>query len=131
MRQQYHSRMVDGRRYIWDVNRLVEMTRDFPVQNVLLSDVEDLDEDYWYDENSPAPTPRSVSVHAMLISQCDFQHPIILDAQGRIMDGMHRCCRALIEKRKSIQAVRFEVNPEPHYIDVPFEDLPNDEPVTL
>lgn len=131
MRIQYHSRMVNGHRHIWDVLKLVEMTRDFPVKNVALSDIKELDEDYWYDGDSPPPTPRSVAVHAMLIQACDMDYPIILDSKGRIMDGMHRCCRALIEKREHIQAVQFESDPEPHYIDEPFENLPQDAPVSL
>ncbi len=91
MRQQYHSRLINGQRCIWDVNKLVEAARDFPIKDISLSDIQELDEEYWYDEDSPPATPRSIAIHAMLISKCDLAHPIILCSQGRVMDGMHRC----------------------------------------
>lgn len=102
MRQQYHSRMVDGRRYIWDVNWLIEQAQGLPANEIALCDIQELDEDYWYDDDSPPATPRSVAVHAMLIGQSDLDYPIILCSKGRVMDGMHRCCKALIEKRETI-----------------------------
>jgi hypothetical protein len=40
------------------------------------------------------------------------------------MDGMHRVCKALIEGRETISAVRFEEDPEPDYINVHPDSLP-------
>ena len=53
-------------------------------------------------------------------------YPIILGDDGRVMDGMHRVARALLEGRVSIQAVQFEEIPEPDYRNVRPEDLPYD-----
>ncbi|MFK7840405.1 MAG: hypothetical protein AB8B83_08760 [Bdellovibrionales bacterium] len=131
MRQQYHSRMVGHQLYIWDVQKLVEAAHGLAVAHIALNDIKELDEDYWYDAKSLPATPRSVAVHAMLMSQCDLDYPIILCEDGKIMDGMHRCCQALIEQRDSIKAVQFKNTPEPDYIDVNVKDLPHDAPVTL
>lgn len=131
MRQQYHSRTVGGDRHTWDVNKLVEIAKGLPVKDVSLSEIKELDEVYWHDDSGAPATARNIAVHAMLIYQCDLDYPIILDAHGRIMDGMHRCCRALIEGRKTIKAVQFEENPEPHFINVEIADLPHDDPVVL
>jgi len=42
------------------------------------------------------------------------------------MDGMHRVCRALIEIRTAIQAVRFSVDPKPDLVNIAPDDLPYD-----
>jgi hypothetical protein len=54
----------------------------------------------------------------------DVSHPIILGPDGRVLDGMHRVARALLEGRLSIQAVRLVVLPEPDYRSCRPEDLP-------
>jgi hypothetical protein len=125
MRQQYHSRKVADRNMIWDVHRLVELTRHFPVKEVPLSSISELDESFWFDQ-TPA-TCREVALHARLIAQTDLVRPIILSAEGRVMDGMHRVCKALLENRSTIAAVQFDQNPEPDYIDADIDALPYDD----
>jgi hypothetical protein len=44
------------------------------------------------------------------------------------MDGMHRVCKALLENRPTVAAVRFAEDPEPDYIDADIEALPYGEP---
>ena len=131
MRQQYHSRMVGDDCHIWDVNKLVEIAKGLPVKDVPLSEIKELNEVYWHDESSAPATARNIAVHAMLIYQCDLNYPILLDSQGRIMDGMHRCCRALIDGHKTIKVVQFENGPEPDFVNVDIADLPHDDPVVL
>jgi hypothetical protein len=58
---------------------------------------------------------------------CDLAFPIILSSEGRVMDGMHRVCKALVENRAEIEAVRFVHDPAPDYIGVHPDDLPYDE----
>ena len=40
MRQQYHRRLVDGEAQIWDVHRLVELSRDLPALLVEVDAIE-------------------------------------------------------------------------------------------
>ncbi len=42
------------------------------------------------------------------------------------MDGMHRVAKAVLAGLKTIEAVRFEQDPEPDFIDVYPDDLPYD-----
>lgn len=72
-------------------------------------------------------TCREVVDHARLMLDCDLAFPIILSSDGRVMDGMHRICKALLENRTEIEAVRFIHDPEPDYIGVHPGDLPYDE----
>ena len=60
-------------------------------------------------------TVRKVVEHAKLIAEVDTSHPIILGHAGRVIDGMHRIVRALLEGRTEIDAVRFPSLPKPDY----------------
>lgn len=125
MRQQYHLRIVDGHRHIWDVSRLLRLSRAFTVKHVPLSAIRELDEAYWFETG--VPVCRAVALHAKLIMETDLSYPVILSSNGRIMDGMHRVCKALLEGRSTIAAVQFSVDPEPDYFDRDLDSLPYDD----
>jgi len=59
-----------------------------------------------------------------LIEEVDLSHPIILGFDGRVMDGMHRIAKALLQGRTTISAVQFEIQLEPDYRNCRPEDLP-------
>ena len=124
MRAQYHFRNSPGGLCAWDVQRLVEKSRSLKPEPVLLSAIRELDEAYWQSEAGETMTCRNVVEHTRLILDSDVSFPIILSSDGRVMDGMHRVCKALLEGRGEIQAVRFHQNPAPDYIGVNPEDLP-------
>ncbi len=125
MRQQYHLVETDKGRLVWDVNKLIELTKNMPIIEVSLNEIAELDEPHWHEEGGwKKPIARDIALHAKLIYESDLDYPIILHANGRVIDGMHRCCKALILGQKTIKAVRFETDPEPHYIDPNWDDLP-------
>ena len=126
MRRQYHSRLVAGHTLIWDVHRLVELTRDYPILQIPLSRLQELDECFWFGDE-PA-TCRAVTLHARLIRESDLAYPIILSTSGRVMDGMHRVCKALLENRSTVNVVQFTQDPEPDYVDADVDALPYEEP---
>ena len=76
MRKQYHFRKVENDTYIWDVDRLVEITQSFQVRQVPLSDIKELDEAYWYPDAHP--TTQDIIAHMQLIQEADLAYPIIL-----------------------------------------------------
>jgi hypothetical protein len=82
----------------------------------------DVDTDFWF-KFGPTPTVRRIIDQIRLI-QVDLFYPIILGADGRVMDGMHRIARALLEGQLTIKAVQFTDEPEPDYRDCSPEDLP-------
>ena len=127
MRKQYHIRKVGDDTHIWDVHRLVALSENFAVKQVPLSSIKELDEAFWYDNDSAEPTCRNIAKHAKLISETDLKYPIILSANGRVMDGMHRVCKALLEEKETISAVQFDEDPTPDYMNVSLDDLPYDE----
>ena len=124
MRQQYHFRKSPDGLLSWDVFRLIELSKDLQVNRVLLADIQELDETFWYELGGTAPTCRNVLAHADLINTADLSYPIILCSEGRVMDGMHRVCKAALIGEASIKAVRFLEIIKPDYIGIEPDELP-------
>lgn len=123
MRKQYHFRDGPNGLRAWDVHRLVELANDLPIVLIPLSALRELDEPYWYGHGI-IPTCRSVAEHAKLINEADLEFPIILSSDGRIMDGMHRVAKAVIQNIISLPARQFSQTPEPDHVGVNPDDLP-------
>jgi hypothetical protein len=94
---------------------------------VPLTSIRELDEPFWFGDAQSVATCRAVADHARLIQATELRFPIILSADGRVMDGMHRVAKAYLCGQDDIEAVRFEVDPEPDYVDVPDDQLPYDD----
>ena len=116
MRKQYHFRQVGEDTYIWDVHRLVRLSQSFTFITVPLVEIQELDEAYWFPDTHP--TTQQIIDHIQLVQEADLQYPIILCADGRVMDGMHRIAKASLQGQLSIQAVKFAVTPSPDFINV-------------
>jgi hypothetical protein len=117
-------RPSQGRFPAWDVQRLVRLTKDFPRVRVPLEAIREIDEPHWFSGGAQDATCRAVMEHARMINEANLDFPIILSSDGRVMDGMHRVLKALLSGWQSIEAVRFERDPEPDFIDVAIDDLP-------
>ena len=97
----------------WEVERLWELTKDYPRKHVPLSAISDFDLVCWFDGKDYLPTCRAVTVHARKIMEAEFIHPVILSAQGHVMNGMHRVAKAWLLGHETVEAVQFDVDPEP------------------
>lgn len=51
------------------------------------------------------------------VRDCSLEYPIILDDFGQIADGYHRLCKAILEGRETIKAIRLEAMPAPDRIE--------------
>jgi len=107
-----HSWPVPGGRAIWFTERLWQLARELPVRTVRIEDVAEFDQVCWFDERSPA-TCRAVAEHTRRIQSADLRFPIILAADGHLMDGGHRLAKAWLAGATSIDAVRFPADPLP------------------
>lgn len=124
MRKQYHFWPRDGGLDAWDVDRLIRLSAGLPVIEVPLAAIAEVDTVYWFDGKSEQPTVRKVIEHARLISEVDTFYPVILGPDGRVMDGMHRIARLLLDGQATVRARRFDVLPKPDYRDCDPADLP-------
>jgi len=124
VRKQYHFWPSERGLLAWDVERLIALSGDLPRIHVGIDSIRELDEVYWFDADRERPSCRRVLDHIRLIEEADLVHPIILGADGRVMDGMHRVAKAFLRGQASIEAVRFARDPEPDYVDCRPSELP-------
>ena len=110
-----HSRMTEQGRAVWLTERLWEFARDLPVRQVPIGQIREFDLNCWFGPQD-VPTCRAVASHALQISRADLRYPIILSADGGLMDGGHRVCKAWLLGHTEISVVQFAQDPEPDYI---------------
>jgi hypothetical protein len=127
IRAQYHFRNSPEGLLAWDVRRLVRLSRGLPVQAVPLAQIAELDFEHWYGHGEARPTVRSIIDHCQLMLAADLAYPIILDSAGRVMDGMHRVSKALMQGHTHIDAVQFVLDPAPDHTGCDPDSLPYDD----
>ncbi len=127
VRAQYHFRPSDRGLLAWDVRRLIERSRGLPVFSLRLTAIAEIDENHWFGYAGQSPTCRALLEHMRLIDQADLRFPIILSASGRVMDGMHRVCKAVRQGHGYVPAVQFITDPDPDFVGVRPADLPYDD----
>lgn len=124
MRKQYHFRPSQRGYRAWDVDRLVSLSCGLEPRKVRLEDIAELDEPFHLAGSGEIPTCRQIAEHARLIGEADLSFPIIMSSNRRVMDGLHRILKALNAGMETIDAVIFEPDPEPDYVDVYPDELP-------
>ena len=100
---------------MWEVDHLIQLAQALPVKTVPLASIFEFDEVYWFDAQH-RPTCRALVSHIQRIQAADLSIPIILSADGHVMDGMHRVAKAWLLGLTEIQAVQFTQDPEPDQI---------------
>ncbi len=123
MRKQYHHKKSADGWLVWDVQKLVERSTNLPVFEIPISEISELSGNYWYQGDTDLPTCKSIVDHMKLVLECDLKYPIVLAADGSVMDGMHRVCKAYLNELSSLKAVRFKVTPKPDFINPDPNDL--------
>jgi hypothetical protein len=107
---------VTGGRGFWWTDRLWSLAVELRPFQVAIEDVAEFDMDCWFGENSP-PTCRAVAEHARRIERADLSVPIILSADGGLMDGGHRLAKAWLGGATHVSAVRFREDPPPDWVE--------------
>ncbi|MFM6927859.1 MAG: hypothetical protein ACKOX6_05305 [Bdellovibrio sp.] len=102
----------DGEIHLWLTRRLWDLSKNLPLFEYEIASFDSFDQDVWFGSQHK-PTVNKVLEHYRKISDANFQYPIILSHDGKILDGIHRICRAHLDGRKTIPAVKFDVDPEP------------------
>ncbi len=111
-----HSRPVpEGRGYWWTDTLWSEAEALTPF-TVAVADIPEFDMDCWFSETAP-PTCRAVAEHSRRIQAADLAFPIILSADGGLMDGGHRLGKAWLGGQTHVRAVRFLRDPAPDWIE--------------
>ena len=118
-----HSRLTSAGRLVWFVERLWYLAQELPVRQFPIDQIAEFDQNCWFGPTS-SPTCRAVAQHARRIFDADLRYPIILSAEGHLMDGGHRIAKAYLLQLNEVPAVQFWHDPEPDYILTPEAPLP-------
>lgn len=108
------------------MHRLIELSAGLPVFEVDVDSLPEVDTPYWSQPGTGPETVRQIVEHMRLVVEVDPEHPVILGSSGRVMDGMHRIAKALLEGRNKITAVQFQKPIDPDYRNVLPHELPYD-----
>src|SRR5262245_19180563 len=100
MRKQYYFRPSPRGLLAWDVDRLVQLSANFPTKVVALLEIRELDQEW--SGSDERQTWRAMVEHVKLIEEADLSFPIILSANGEVMDGRHRLAKALLLNRSHV-----------------------------
>jgi len=119
MKERYTTLPHHGRIQVWDIERLWQHAKDLPVTLMPLHAISDYDTVCWYGtpSNWGRLTCREVVEHIQRINVVTFDTPILLSAEGRVMDGFHRLAKAHLLGMSAIPAVQFAVTPQPDAIE--------------
>jgi len=123
VRRHYYFRTNGDAFDAWDVDRLIALSRDLPVHEVPLESITELDTQYWMGADGSSPTVRTLVRHMELVNGADLTHPVILGADGRVMDGMHRVAKSLLQGIPTVRVVQFVEQPAPDHVGIAPEDL--------
>jgi len=106
----------------WDVHRLWEISKDLPVKEMDHEAFHEWDEYGWETEL----TLGGVLEHMRRVLKADTQYPVIVSAEGHIMDGCHRLVRCALDD-VPVKMVRFNVTPPPDHILEPGEKFQSED----
>ncbi len=120
-----HSRLTSEGRLVWFVERLWNLAQELPVRQIPIDQIAEFDQNCWFGPRS-LPICRAVAQHARRILEADLNYPIILSAEGYLMDGGHRIAKAYLLKMREVAAVQFRLDPEPDYVLAPEAPLPTE-----
>ncbi len=124
MKEERHTRIVNGERHLWWTRKLWEATADLPVFDVAIDDIPETDINCWFSAKKP-PTLRELAPHVERINAADLDYPVILLPDGGLMDGGHRIIKALCSGLSHVKAVKFDSAPPPDLVLAPGAALPD------
>lgn len=94
----------------WSVARLAQLSKDLEAFDLPLAHIN-------MGDTLASMNLRELAGQVQCVNRADMSKPIILDEDGKIMDGRHRIAHAIVNGMESVKAVRFETNPNPCRID--------------
>ena len=99
----------------WRVEELIEACRDLPVREMLVSDLLPLIiNGSWFGPGEKVTIGKVLS-HVRRLLSVDLRFPVILSANGRVMDGSHRIIAASVKGIEAVDVVQFNQDPMPGY----------------
>jgi hypothetical protein len=120
MRHSY-STSINGEQCTWDIERLWRLAKDLPVEAIPVEDLLPQLETVTCFPSDERLSMKDLARHAVRSYQSDLDYPVILSAEGWLMDGSHRLIKAWMLGLETIKAARFTENPPPDLRERPAE----------
>lgn len=117
----------DTHLYYWKARTLWALSETMPVEHVPLDSFDWTNQNFQCESLSKPPLWRDIGDHTKKILAADLQYPIIIGANGNVMDGMHRILKCYVFGLPTVKAVRFTTNPPPDQA-VPLSEIGEIEP---
>ncbi|MBC7869992.1 MAG: hypothetical protein H7Y09_04075 [Chitinophagaceae bacterium] len=102
--------------YYWKAVTLWKLAESMPIEHIPLESFDWTNENFQCEALSSPPLWRDIGDHAKRIFAADLQYPIVMSAEGHVMDGMHRILKCYAFGLPTVKAVRFTTNPPPDRI---------------
>lgn len=115
MRTQFHQRPHPDGKQFWDIGKILARSSHLPVIDLPLEKLKELDENWWF-QDGEVPSARLIAHHIHLIQMADLSYPILLCSEGRLMDGMHRAIKAVLQGDSTIKAIQLDETPPPDHV---------------
>lgn len=98
---------------VWKAQTLCDFAKakEYPVMNMPLWNIDLTTEPFECNQL------HSFIFQCKRVRDCSLDYPIILDEVGQIADGYHRLCKAILEGRETIKAIRLLEMPAPDRIE--------------
>ena len=113
----------DGTFAGWNVKRLWQLSKALPVENKPIQAFQEAIDKWINFESVEQPDGRmtaSIDIeHFYRIKRASLKYPIILDMDGRVMDGRHRLMKTYLSDRPIILVVQFTKTPDPDIVYIP------------
>ena len=106
----------DDHIYYWRASTLWKLAESLQVVEFSLADFDWTSDNFQCNSLSEPPLWRDIGDHAKRILAADLSHPIIISAEGDVMDGMHRILKCYTFGLPTVKAVIFDRTPEPDII---------------
>lgn len=99
--------------YYWRASTLWRLAESLPVQAIPLDTFDWTNANFQFGPPRQPMLWRDVGDEARRILNADLKYPIILSAEGNVMDGMHRILKCYVFGAPTVPAVRFVQTPPP------------------
>ena len=99
---------------IFDIHRLWKLAEHLPVTERHVSEFDLATAFPWFLTNAP-PTVAEIIDHMRRIMRAELDYPVMLDANGGVLDGIHRIAKCVIEDIPVVKCVQFSEGPVPDW----------------
>jgi hypothetical protein len=102
--------------YYWRAKTLWALDESLPVDEIALDSFDWKNENFQCNSLSKPPLWKDIAEHLRQALMADLQFPIVISAEGNVMDGMHRILKCYALGKVKVKAVRFLTNPKPDLV---------------